>query len=278
MVKHSIPLYYTVDDQQQLNEIQTFLSHADMECHTYAIEKINQKFLRLHPELALILDETGISLAGLGMRMNPDWSAEIPRLKRATPKSELLARACQINEQPHIFDATAGLGHDGLLLAHLGANVTLIERHPILFLLLKQQHSMALNDPFLMAAAQRIQLIFSDAIHVLTHYHQKNQYVDLVYLDPMFPQRHQHATKKAQVKKHMQLLHYLLAEPDDISESTTQPPSLDLGNTLLPLAQRIAKRVIVKRPRHAIFLNQQTPDHQWLGDACRFDAYFQQHM
>ena len=40
------------------------------------------------------------------------------------------------------------------------------------------------------------------------------------------------------------------------------------------LAKKIAKRVIVKRPRHAVYLAEQHPDHQWLGDACRFDAYF----
>jgi len=25
-----------------------------------------------------------------------------------------------------------------------------------------------------------------------------------------------------------------------------------------------------------VYLANQTPDHQWTGDACRFDAYFQQ--
>ena len=69
--------------------------------------------------------------------MQPDWRAEIPRLKRASLKSEMIARACQLGEKPSLIDATAGLGHDSLLMAYLGADVRLIERHPILFVLLE---------------------------------------------------------------------------------------------------------------------------------------------
>jgi 16S rRNA (guanine1516-N2)-methyltransferase len=36
--------------------------------------------------------------------------------------------------------------------------------------------------------------------------------------------------------------------------------------------------VIVKRPRLAVYLANQEPNHQWQGDACRFDAYFQSHL
>ena len=51
------------------------------------------------------------------MKMQPDWKAEIPRLKRASLKSEMIARACQLGEKPVLVDATAGLGHDSLLMA-----------------------------------------------------------------------------------------------------------------------------------------------------------------
>ncbi len=87
----------------------------------------------------------------------------------------------------------------------------------------------------------------------------------------MFPQRDQHQQaikKQAQVKKQMQLLHMLLPEHGE----------MDLGDNLLTLAQKVAKRVVVKRPRLAVYLAGLEPDHQWQGDACRFDAYFQQHL
>ena len=95
--------------------------------------------------------------------------------------------------------------------------------------------------------------------------------VDVVYLDPMFPQRDQHQQaqkKQAQVKKQMQLLHLLLPEDGE----------MDLGDHLLGLAQQIAKRVVVKRPRLAVFLAGKETTHQWQGDACRFDAYFQANL
>jgi 16S rRNA (guanine1516-N2)-methyltransferase len=87
----------------------------------------------------------------------------------------------------------------------------------------------------------------------------------------MFPQRDQHqqaVKKQAQVKKQMQLLHMLLPEDGE----------MDLGDHLLVLAQHIAKRVVVKRPRLAVFLNDQPTHHQWQGDACRFDAYFNSNL
>lgn len=235
------------------------------------VDKINAKFLRQHPELALTFDEDGLSLAVSGMKMNPHWQGEIARLKRASLKTEQLARACHVNEQPTLIDATAGLGHDALLLASLGARVMVLERHPILFTLLESQYQVAQHDGFLSKCVQDMQLHFVDAQQYLTE--QQQHSVDVVYLDPMFPQRHQHTQKKAQVKKQMQMLHILLH--DEQFDDEQNPNQLDLGDALLPLAQRIAKRVIVKRPRHAVFLNQQVPNHQWVGETCRFDGYFQ---
>lgn len=260
-----------LDSTYQAYQKQLFDNGINTEIH--CIEQANAKFLRQNPTLSLLLDSDGLSLCANGMKMNPDWQAEIPRLKRATLKSEMIARACNLSEKPNLLDATAGLGHDALLMAYLGANVTLIERNPILYLLLKNQLDLAKEHPFLKTVAERIHLIFNDAKQQLQLLCENNQKFDVIYLDPMFPQRHQNNAKKAQVKKQMQILHLLL---EDNIEQAQNPHNLDLGDYLLPLAQKISPRVIVKRPRHAIFLNNQQPNHQWQGDACRFDAYFQQ--
>ena len=127
---------------------------------------------------------------------------------------------------------------------------------------------MAMDDAFLNKAVSRIQLVFSDSADYLEQQVKLNKVVDVVYLDPMFPQRDQNQQaekKQAQVKKQMQLLHLILPEDGE----------MDLGDNLLDLAQKIAKRVVVKRPRLAVFLANKEPNHQWQGDACRFDAYFQ---
>lgn len=232
------------------------------------VEKLNSRFFRLNPELALCADVDGLWLCANGMKMQPDWKAEIGRLKRASLKSEMIARACNLAEKPKLVDATAGLGHDSLLMAHLGAQVTLLERHPVLFTLLEDSHRQAANDPILAATAARIQLVFTDSATFLTDQSASQKMYDVVYLDPMFPQRDQNqqaVKKQAQVKKQMQLLHLLL--PDD--------GEMDLGDHLLLLAQQVARRVVVKRPRLAVFLADLVPNHQWQGDACRFDAYFQ---
>jgi 16S rRNA (guanine1516-N2)-methyltransferase len=259
--------WYQAEYEQSFQQLQARFAELDVKLEGHVVEKINSRFLRLNPDMALVLDEDGLSLSANGMKMQPDWCAEIPRLKRASLKSEMIARACQLGEKPTLIDATAGLGHDSLLMAHLGANVRLIERHPILFVLLEYAKAQAERDSFLQATMQRIQLIHADSNCYLNELAQKGEYLDVVYLDPMFPQRDQNQQaikKQAQVKKQMQLLHMLLPEDGE----------MDLGDQLLDLAKKIAKRVIVKRPRHAVYLAEQHPDHQWLGDACRFDAYF----
>ncbi len=260
-------LFYQATDIEKAQHYHAVLSLRGVQVELCVTEQLNARFLRLNPELGLCVDDSGLWLCANGMKMRPDWQAEIPRLKRASLKSEMLARACQLAEKPSLLDATAGLGHDSLLMAHLGATVQLVERNPILFSLLEDAHRQAQQDTYLQATASRIQLVFSDSACYLQQLKQQNPSIDVVYLDPMFPQRDQNQQaikKQAQVKKQMQLLHLLLPEDGE----------MDLGDELLDLARQVAKRVIVKRPRHAVFLADQTPDHQWLGDACRFDAYF----
>ncbi|MDQ8936450.1 class I SAM-dependent methyltransferase [Acinetobacter rudis] len=260
-----IRLFATAQYAAQIQFYQELLASRGVTVEWVEIEQLNARFLRQHPELALCLDQDGLWLSAEGMKMQPDWRGEISRLKRASLKSELLARACQLAEKPKLIDATAGLGHDSLLMAHLGAEVILVERHPILVTLLEAAKAQATLDPFLADTAERISLVYADSQDYLEQRVREQQEVDVVYLDPMFPQRDQNSNKKqALVKKQMQLLHLLLADDGQ----------MDLGEQLLAPARQIAKRVVVKRPRLAVHLDDVTPDHQWLGDACRFDAYF----
>ncbi|WP_297428042.1 class I SAM-dependent methyltransferase [uncultured Acinetobacter sp.] len=271
MVSAALRLYTEQTCVDQAQHYAAVLGTRGVSVAIDVIEKLGPRFLRLNPELALCVDQDGLWLAANGMKMQPDWKGETGRLKRASLKSEMIARACNVSEKPRLIDATAGLGHDSLLMAHLGAHVTLVERHPILFTLLEDTQQRALDDKILHAAAARISLVFSDSADYLAQQANLAQVVDVVYLDPMFPQRDQNqnaAKKQAQVKKQMQLLHMLLPEDGE----------MDLGDHLLPLAQKIAKRVVVKRPRLAVFLAGQSTEQQWLGDACRFDAYFQHEL
>ena len=80
---------------------------------------------------------------------------------------------------------------------------------------------------------------------------------EVVYLDPMFPQR----TKGARVKKEMQVFHQLIGK-DSAAE------------LLLLIAQECAqKRVVVKRPRIAPSLAGLKPNYTLEGKSNRYDIY-----
>lgn len=169
-------------------------------------------------------------------------------------KNELIARAIHIKGQPklRIIDATAGLGQDAFIMASLGHDVKMIERSPIVATLLA--------DGLKRLQAQRphllLSLITQDALSYLTSL-SPCDYPDVVYLDPMFPER----TKSALVKKEMRILQQLVGQDLDASP-------------LLSTARQIARyKVVVKRPRLAPFLGNTEPSFCLQGKVGRFDIY-----
>ncbi|WP_017444245.1 class I SAM-dependent methyltransferase [Gayadomonas joobiniege] len=175
-------------------------------------------------------------------------------------KNELIARACGLKGQqrPSIIDATAGLGRDAFILAALGCKVTLIERTPAVAALLFDGLRRARLHPDLSDwISQRMQLIYANALQ-LSEIKQKRQLkADVVYLDPMFP----HKKKSAAVKKEMKSFQGLVGADAD-------------ADLLLPQAKSCAsKRVVVKRPGYANFINDETPDFSVKSKKHRFDVY-----
>jgi 16S rRNA (guanine1516-N2)-methyltransferase len=80
---------------------------------------------------------------------------------------------------------------------------------------------------------------------------------DVVYLDPMFP----HRQKSALVKKEMRVFQSLVGADLD-------------ADALLPAALAVAgKRVVVKRPDYAGFLNDLAPSMSIETKSNRFDVY-----
>ncbi len=272
-------LIHTPEQDASAAQVQAWLAaHAPsiMIALEVQAETPSARQLRLQPEPCLIYDVEGLWLAADGMKMRPDWIGQYPRLQRAGVKSEVLVRACMAgadqvtDEPPRIIDATAGLGHDGLLLAWCGAHVTLVERHPILMVLLMAAHDEALSCPYarMQQTAARMTLQFGTSEAVLAALAQDTDaVVDVVYLDPMFPKA-ANDKKQALVKKDMQILQRLLHD-------SHQATAFDYGDALLPLALQVAPRVVVKRPKLAPPLAGREPMHRWVGDACRFDGYFQ---
>ena len=109
-----------------------------------------------------------------------------------------------------VLDATAGLGTDAFVLADLGCEVLLCERDPVIAELLRSglHAAFASGDSWLTGVVQRMCLCTGD-VRELTRAQQQD--VDVIYLDPMFPQRR----KSAAVKKEMALFQTLLERPTD---------------------------------------------------------------
>lgn len=158
------------------------------------------------------------------------------------------------NQPLLVVDATAGLGRESFLLAGAGCSVISLERSLELYTALQSGLARAQQQPESAEIVQRIQLICVDAREWLA---ATEIIPDVIYLDPMFPERR----KSALVKKEMRLLHQLVGTDADADQ-------------LLRCALRKAKkRVVVKRPSGAPQLADLIPQGCIEGKRCRYDLY-----
>jgi 16S rRNA (guanine1516-N2)-methyltransferase len=163
---------------------------------------------------------------------------------------------------PQVLDLTAGLGGDAFVLASLGCTVTMLERNPIVHSLLADGLSRGLadaeSDKALGEIMARITLIEGNSVDYLQSDSECSAIsTDVVYLDPMFPER----KKSAKVKKQMQAFHAIVGTDGD-------------ADRLLSLAQAVANyRVVVKRPTGAGYLAESKPSYSLEGKSTRYDIY-----
>jgi len=179
------------------------------------------------------------------------------RRKFGRGKDESIAKAIGKKQggQLSILDATAGLGRDAFVLASLGYRVHMLERCRMVALLLADGLNRAKQNKKIGAwVGQRLSLDYADSCLIARPLLFKP---DIVYLDPMFPEK----KKSAMVKKEMRVFKELVGADED-------------SNQLLDWALTIAsKRVIVKRTLHAPYLNDQEPHSFIKTKKNRFDIY-----
>lgn len=174
------------------------------------------------------------------------------------PEALLKAAAVKQGHMMRVLDATAGFGLDAYLFAAAGSEVNLCERSSIVYAMLAdgiRRASLSVDERVRQTAA-RMHLLAGDSLTLMQGQWQERP--EIVYLDPMFPERKK---KSAKVKKNMFLLQQLLHGEEDA-------PGL--------LAQALAlatKRVVVKRPRHAPCLEGREPGFSLEGKSSRFDVY-----
>lgn len=176
-------------------------------------------------------------------------------------KGQDIAKAIGLNKHsnPFVVDATAGLGRESFVLASLGCQVLMLERNPIVHALLADglQRAQTSSDEEVLAIVQRMTLLNTSAQSWLSTI-TPEQYPDVIYLDPMFPERQ----KSALVQKEMRFFHTVVGNDEDDAD-------------LVELArQKVLKRVVVKRPQKAPLLGSTKPAFV-IGEkaAIRFDVY-----
>lgn len=180
-------------------------------------------------------------------------------------RGEAIAKACGIKGDylPSVIDATAGLGRDAFVLASIGCHVTLLERHPVVGALLEDGLKRAYSDASIgdwmqirMKQVIPTDLAIRDSQHILTALPQ----ADVVYLDPMYPHPEQ-KKQRALIKKEMRIFQYLVGA------------DMDADDLLTPALSTAKKRVVVKRPDYAPFLNNMPADGDIKTKNHRFDIY-----
>lgn len=209
--------------------------------------------------LYLAAEKQGIVLHRAGDKGSVwvDFTAGAAQHRRLHGGGELLAKAVGRSKQPAVWDATGGLGRDSFVLAGLGLNVHIFERHPAVYCLLADGLARALLHPDTAETASRLTLHHADAAEYMPRLAAEIGRPQVVYLDPMYPERH----KSAAVKKEMAFFHELVG--------TAQNDAALLDAALATATAR----VVVKRPRLGDFLCGRQPDYQYTGKSTRFDVY-----
>jgi 16S rRNA (guanine1516-N2)-methyltransferase len=212
---------------------------------------------------ALQLGPGGLQLQELGegasgpVRVDFLEGAVAHRRQHGGGAGQLIAKAVGIQPgvRPMILDATAGLGRDAFVLAQLGCQVTLMERHPLVGALLADGLARALLDPEVGPIIQRMHFLRGNAIELMKAWTDEPPQV--IYLDPMFP----HRDKTSLVKKEMRVFRPLVGDDND-------------ATVLLEGALALAThRVVVKRPRKAPGIGGKSPGYVLEGKSSRYDIY-----
>lgn len=174
------------------------------------------------------------------------------RATKVSKSNEVIAKAigCKPHFRPRVVDATAGMGRDSLIMAKLGCSVTMLERNFAIHCLLKDALQQLKAQPDF---DLNIQLEKQDSISQLADI----SLVDVIYLDPMFPER----KKSALVKKEMRLFKRIAGEDNDADQ------------LLKSALASSATRVVVKRPKGAPLLAGLKPSHEIKAKKFRYDVY-----
>ncbi len=206
--------------------------------------------------LELVRKEEGLTLVGDGMELRACFADLLPRIKPGRLQAELLVKAAKVKGvgEPCAVDATAGFGADSFLLAAAGYKVLLFESDPVIAALLEDALVRAADDERTADVVARMQLVKGDSVLGLGRLGFE---LDVVLLDPMFPERR----KSAAVKKKFQLIHRL--ERPCSNEEELFEAAVAAG----------PRKIVIKRPPKGPFLAGKKPSYSLKSKAVRYDCH-----
>lgn len=260
------PLLLYPQSEQHQAQAEVLLVELKASLPEHLSASITAELPRESGALVLYIDDQGISLGETGKKVPKPIQVEFASGKAAHRrqygggKSQMIAKAVGLKTgvKPRVLDATAGLGGDAFVLAGLGCEMLMMERHPVVAALLQDGLERALSDPDTADVASRMKLVPGNSTESMAQaIADTGFYPQVIYLDPMFPARE----KSASVKKEMKLFHQLVGFDTD---------EADLLATALELATH---RVVVKRPRKAPAIEGIAPTYVLEGKSSRYDIY-----
>ncbi|MFI3255831.1 MAG: class I SAM-dependent methyltransferase [Psittacicella sp.] len=230
-----------VEDKEVYNFFKEKLEsfEIEMDQNSSIIFCYNNKFLSIkdkEKDLSFCVDFSSVKL--------------LERFFKASLKTEEILKT--VNKDKVVVDATAGFGRDSFILSSISKRVFLIERNPIIYLLLEDGLNRAHENNFLL----NMELLPRGDINSLSLKILEIS-PDMIFLDPMYPKK----IKKSSSKKELQFLQNIVGEDLD-------------SNYLLEKALELSlDRVVVKRPNRADYFNGIKPNFVYQSKNHRFDVY-----
>ena len=178
-----------------------------------------------------------------------DWNdAQWKQRAKGARGQDPLVKVSLAGSGSRILDITAGWGRDAMVMAQAGGRLTLLEKNPLMAAMLFVAHQSLLD----LTLKTNIECVWANAHDYLIQITEKP---DVIYIDPMHPERQ----KSALVKKHLQVLQQLVSPNEDVLELITCS------------LQHALKRVVLKWPEKQAPLCK--PSYSVHGKTIRFDVY-----
>ena len=235
-------------------------SHQDAEAIQYISDYLSMEIVNEIPLSGSFLDlrESGLHFTkdstNLSSSLHIDFLSGPMgwRLKRTDHETSLKKAIGKNKEDMTIFDGTAGLLSDTIIFLALGHKVIACEQSKIIFLLVNDALERAKTElPFLENL-----VLLNGKSEIL---YKETQNIDIVYLDPMYPEPSKNVLRSGDISTINHILH--IENIDDDGDAI-----------FFSIKDSNFKKIILKRPIKADIIDKNI-NYQVKGKSTRFDIY-----